>query len=80
MIILLVNQQLKYFVPSAFADSIRNQMQVIPILILAVTDSGGFFTDEFSQSLITDGNLLADNLGGEFKMTTANFQQQSKTY
>jgi len=52
-------------------------MQVLPILILAVTDSGGFFNDKLTQDLITEGNQIADFVGGEFKMTTANFQQQS---
>ncbi|XP_033752621.1 rho GTPase-activating protein 5-like [Pecten maximus] len=67
----------------AFAESLRNQMQVLPILILAVTDSVGsaiFFKDELSQNLISEGNQLADFLGGEFKMTTANFQQQTPIY
>lgn len=58
-------------------------MSIMPILILAVTDASVgaaiFFTDEFSQNMISEGNKVADTLGAEFKMTTANFQQQGKS-
>lgn len=53
----------------------------MPLLILAVTESGGafaFFNNDFSQSLIMDGNTVADQLGVRFLTTSANFQEQSR--
>ncbi|OWF54503.1 Rho GTPase-activating protein 190 [Mizuhopecten yessoensis] len=83
ILVFSTKRKASYATMKAFAESLRNQMQVLPILILAVTDSGGsaiFFKDELSQILISEGNQLADFLGGEFKMTTANFQQQTPIY
>lgn len=54
----------------------------VPTKILAVTESGGasaFFSNLESQSLITEGNALADQRGASFMTTCANFQQQSKS-
>ncbi|XP_074660547.1 rho GTPase-activating protein 190-like [Tubulanus polymorphus] len=54
-----------------------------PILILAVTESGGanaFFANEFTQSLITEGNAIADELNAKFMTTSANFAQQVAVY
>ena len=49
--------------------------------ILAVTETGGadaFFSNECAQSLLTEGNALADRLHASFTTTCTNFQQQSE--
>ena len=53
----------------------------IPTKILAITESGGasaFFSSDFSQSIISEGNIVADDIGASFMMTSSNFQNQSK--
>ncbi|XP_071104673.1 rho GTPase-activating protein 190-like isoform X3 [Haliotis cracherodii] len=60
----------------AFALRLPN----VPKLILAVSDSSGassFYSSQYSQRLITDGNSLADRIAAHFMTTTANFTQQT---
>ncbi|XP_067656082.1 rho GTPase-activating protein 190-like isoform X6 [Haliotis asinina] len=63
----------------AFALRLPN----VPKLILAVSDSSGassFYSSQYSQRLITDGNSLADRIAAHFMTTTANFTQQTAVY
>ncbi|XP_064634058.1 rho GTPase-activating protein 190-like isoform X4 [Lineus longissimus] len=58
-------------------------IQQAPTLILAVTESGGanaFFSNEYTQALITEGNAIADRLRARFMTTSANFQQQTAVF
>ena len=62
---------------SAFAENIPP----VPTLIIAVSESGGanaFFASEVEQTLIVEGNALADKLKIHFMITCANFRQQSE--
>ena len=58
------------------------RLPAVPKLLLAIVDSGGsaasFFSNNFSQTMITEGNAIADQLEAHFMTSTANFQQQSK--
>ncbi|ESO97484.1 hypothetical protein LOTGIDRAFT_115014 [Lottia gigantea] len=65
-------------------QALGKRLPPVPKLIVCVADSGGatsFFSSDISQTLIKEGNALADNiLYAHFMTTTANFQQQTAVY
>ncbi|XP_050409966.1 rho GTPase-activating protein 190 isoform X3 [Patella vulgata] len=65
-------------------QALGKRLPPVPKLIVCVADSGGaasFFTSDISQTLIKEGNALADDiLYAHFMTTTANFQQQTAVY
>lgn len=61
---------------SAFSQNIPN----LPIQIMAVTSNGGangFFANDMSHHLFTEGNAIADKLGAHFMTFSSSCQQKS---
>lgn len=62
-----------------FCRAFASKLSTVPILVLAVTETGAnvFFTNEQMKTLLTEGNAFADARHASFMTTCANFQQQS---
>ncbi|XP_077978032.1 rho GTPase-activating protein 5-like isoform X2 [Glandiceps talaboti] len=52
----------------------------VPIMMLAVTESADFFSDEDTKKYLTAGNKLADNLNIKFITTSSKFRQQTAVF
>ncbi|XP_061181270.1 rho GTPase-activating protein 190-like isoform X2 [Saccostrea echinata] len=71
-------RQASFAAMKAYAENLRNLYNVMPLMIVAVKDP--LSRVPFSKDLIVAGERIAEDLGAEFKVTTADFKQQATVY
>lgn len=65
-----------FFVFRAYADNLRNLFSIMPLMIIAVKDP--LTRTSYQKELITAGEITAEDLVAEFRLTTQDFKKQGK--
>ncbi|XP_048781294.2 rho GTPase-activating protein 5-like isoform X4 [Ostrea edulis] len=70
-------RQASFAAMKAYAENLRNIYSIMPLMIVAVKDPASRL---YSKELIVAGERIAEELVAEFKVTTADFKQQTAVY
>uniref|UniRef100_K1S493 Rho GTPase-activating protein 5 n=1 Tax=Magallana gigas TaxID=29159 RepID=K1S493_MAGGI len=62
----------------AYADNLRNLFSIMPLMIIAVKDP--LTRTSYQKELITAGEITAEDLVAEFRLTTQDFKKQANVY
>lgn len=71
-------RQASFAAMKAYADNLRNLFSIMPLMIIAVKDP--LTRTSYQKELITAGEITAEDLVAEFRLTTQDFKKQANVY